>query len=88
MHTAFYRCLVLSPSRGLYSLRAQDKAERLSPVDLGIISWGVTDLSPSRGYTCRNTRDRGVTRSLQSWVLTIKTILVHLTDSRIEILIF
>ena len=49
MHTAFYICLVLSASRGLYSFRAQDKAERLSPVDPGI-SRGVTDLYPSRGY--------------------------------------
>ena len=65
MHTAFYRCLILSPSRGLYSFRAQDKAERLSPVGPGI-SRGVTDLYPSRGYTPRNTRDRSIARSLQS----------------------
>ena len=65
MHTAFYSCLVLSPSRGLYSFRAQDKTERLTPVDPGI-SRGVTDLYSSRGYTPRNTRDRSITRSLQS----------------------
>ena len=39
------------PQRGLYSFRAQNKVERLSPVDPGIISRGVTDLHPSRGYT-------------------------------------
>ena len=50
---------------GLYSFRAQDKAGRLSPVDPGI-SRGVTYLYPSRGHTPRNTRDRGITRSLQS----------------------
>ena len=52
------------PQCGLYSFRAQDKAERLSPVDPGIIR-GVTYLYPSRGYTPRNTRDRSITRSLQ-----------------------
>ena len=62
MHTEFYRCLVLSPSCGLHSSRAQDKAERLSPVDPGI-SRGVTDLHPSQGHTPRNTRDRSITRS-------------------------
>ena len=36
MHTELCRCLVLSPSCGLYSFRAQNKTERLSPVDLGI----------------------------------------------------
>ena len=49
---------VLSPSRGLYSFRAQDKAERLSPVDPGIIK-GVTD-------DLYNTRNQSTTRSLQS----------------------
>ena len=39
------------PQCGLYSFRAQDKVERLRPVDPGIISRGVTDLYPSRGYT-------------------------------------
>ena len=53
------------PQCGLYSFRAQDKAERPSPDDPGI-STGVTDLYPSRGYTPRNTRDRSITRSLHS----------------------
>ena len=53
------------PQCELYSFRAQNKAERLSSVDLGI-SRGATDLYPSRWYTPRNTRDRGITRSLQS----------------------
>ena len=52
-------------STDISSSRAQDKAERLSPVDPGI-SRGVTDLYPSRGYTPRNARDRSITRSLQS----------------------
>ena len=38
------------PQYGLYSFRAHNKAERLSPLDPGI-SGGVTDLHPSRGYT-------------------------------------
>ena len=54
------------PQCGLYSFRAQNKAERLSPVDPGI-GRGVTGLYPSsRGCTPRNTRDRSITRSLQS----------------------
>ena len=51
----------------LHNLRAQNKAERLSPVDRGI-SRGVTDLHPSPEYTHtpHNTRDRGsIARSLQ-----------------------
>ena len=32
----------------------------------------VTDFYPSRGYTQRNTRDRGITLSLQSGVLILK----------------
>ena len=40
---------ICPPQCGLYSFRAQNKAERLSPVDPGI-SRGVTDLYPSRGY--------------------------------------
>ena len=38
------------PQCELYSFRAQNKVERLSPVDPGI-SRGVPDLYPSRGYT-------------------------------------
>ena len=58
MRIEFNRCLVLSPSRGLYgSYRAQDKAERLSPVDSGI-SRGVTDLYPPRGNTPRHARSK------------------------------
>ena len=56
------------PQCGLYSVRAQNKAERRSPVDPGI-SRGATDLYPSRWYTPRNTRDRGITRSLQNRIL-------------------
>ena len=52
-------------STDILSFRAQDKAERLSPVDPGL-SRGVTDLYPSRGYTPRNVRDRSITRSSQS----------------------
>ena len=40
---------------GLYSFRAQDKVERLSPDDPGI-SRGVTDLYRSRGYAHPVTR--------------------------------
>ena len=40
---------------GLYSFRAQIKVGRRSPADPGI-SWGVTDLYPSRGYTHPATR--------------------------------
>ena len=43
------------PQCGLYSFRAQNKAECLSPVDPGI-SRGVADLYPSRGYTHSVTR--------------------------------
>ena len=43
------------PQCGLYSFRAHNKAESLSPVDPGI-SRGVTDLYPSRGYTHPVTR--------------------------------
>ena len=43
------------PQCGLYSSRAQNKVERLSPVDPGI-SRGVADLYPSRGYTHPVTR--------------------------------
>ena len=50
MHAEFCRCLVLSPQCGLYSFRAQNKVERLSPVDPAISS-GVADLYPSRGFT-------------------------------------
>ena len=56
MDTEFHICLVLSPSkRVMYSFRAQNKAECVSPVDPGI-SRGVTDLYPSRGYTHSVTR--------------------------------
>ena len=67
IHTAFNRCLVLSPSRGVYSFRAQDKAERVGPLDPGM-SRGVCSrpVSFTRVYTPRNTRDRSITRSLQS----------------------
>ena len=53
----FHRCLFLSSSMrvGLYSSRAQNKSERLSPVDPGI-SRGVIDLCPSRGHTHPVTR--------------------------------
>ena len=50
MHAEFRRCLVLSPQCGLYSFRAQNKVERLSPVDPAI-SRGVADLYPLGGYT-------------------------------------
>ena len=57
------------PQCGLYSFRAQNKAELLSPVDPGI-SRGVTDLHPSRGYTHPVTRaievSHAITRSSQS----------------------
>ena len=43
------------PQCGLYSVRAQNKVERLSPVDPGI-SRGVNDLYPPRGYTHPMTR--------------------------------
>ena len=43
------------PQCELYSFRAQNKAERLSPVDPGI-SRGATDLYPSRGHTHLVTR--------------------------------
>ena len=41
---------VCPPQRGLYSFHAQNKVERLSPLDPAI-SRGVTDLYPSRRYT-------------------------------------
>ena len=47
--------LYCPPQCGLYSFRAQNKAERLSPVDPGV-SRGVTDMYPSRGYTHPVTR--------------------------------
>ena len=53
MHNALNRCLVLSPSRGLYSFRAQDKAGRFSPVDPGI-SRGVADLNLREGTHARS----------------------------------
>ena len=68
----------MSPSRGLSSFRTQDKAGLLSPVDPGI-SRGVTDLYPSLWDTPRNTRDRSITRSLQSRVLIKNTFLFDLT---------
>ena len=43
------------PECGWYSFRVQNKAEGLSPVDLGI-SRGVTKLYASRGYTHPVTR--------------------------------
>ena len=46
------------PQCGLYTFRAQNKVERLNPVDPGT-SRGVTDLYPSRGYT------HPVTRAIQ-----------------------
>ena len=53
------------PQCGLYSFRAQHKAECLGLADPGI-SRVLTDLYPLRGYTPRNTRDRSITRSLRS----------------------
>ena len=72
MYTEFHRCLVLSPSMRVtwyevYSFRAQNKAERHSPVDPGI-NREVTDLYPSRAsrvYTPRGTRDRSILISTQ-----------------------
>ena len=56
------------PQCGLFSSRTQNKVERLSSVDPGYISRGITDLSAvsfTKVYTPRNTRDRSITRSLQ-----------------------
>ena len=55
MHTEFHTCLLCPPQCGLYSFRAYNETERLSPVDLGI-SRGVTDLHRSRGYAHPVTR--------------------------------
>ena len=55
------------PQRGLYSFRAQNKAERLSPVDFGTIAGESQTCILHEGiHTRRNTRDRSITRSLQS----------------------
>ena len=53
----------LSPSmRVIHSFRAQNKVERVSPLDPGI-SRGVTDLYPSPGYTHPVTRAIEVSHS-------------------------
>ena len=70
------------PQCGLYRFRVQNKTERLSPVDPGI-SRGVIDVSPSRGYTPRNTCHRSITDHTQLAKLSFdrKSFLVHLTHT-------
>ena len=81
MHTKFHRCLVLSPStRVIYSFRAQNKAERVSPVDPGI-SRGVTDLYTFRRYTHPVTRAIEVSHAACKAQFRSKSFMVDLTHN-------
>ena len=69
----------MSPQWWLYSFRAQNEVERLSPVDPGI-SRGVTYLYPSRGYTHPVSRAIEVSyKQLAKLSFDRKTFLVDLT---------
>ena len=59
MHTELCRCLVLSPSCGLYSFRTQNQAERLCPVDHGISREGSPTCIPHEGaHTPQHARSK------------------------------